>query len=122
MSTQDFWSTCLDKLTPNDKNGNASGSVLTIKCIPILFQQVINILLSFAGLVALILIITSGIKYILSSGDAKKAGEAQKTLTFAIIGLVIIFLSFFIVNLIANLTGISCIKQFGFDNCSSPQN
>ncbi len=43
--------------------------------------------------------------------------DARNTLTYAIIGLVVILLSFYIISVISDITGIGCIKQFGFGNC-----
>ncbi|OGH21411.1 MAG: hypothetical protein A2958_01290 [Candidatus Levybacteria bacterium RIFCSPLOWO2_01_FULL_38_13] len=93
-------------------------SVATLQCIPTVFQNVINWALVGGGIVALFFIIWSGIKYIRSGGTEDKVKEARETLTYAIIGLVVILLSFAIINFISALTGVSCIKQFGFGNCN----
>lgn len=95
-----------------------SGDVLTINCIPYLVQNIIFWLLVFAGTVAVILIIVAGIKFILSGGDAKQTEGARKTLTFAIIGLILILFSFAIVKFIAQTTGLNCITRFGFSHCN----
>jgi lysylphosphatidylglycerol synthetase-like protein (DUF2156 family) len=95
-----MWSSCLE-----------NGDVATLACIPIVIKNVINAALVFAGVVALILIIYSGIKYITSRGDQTAIDSAKKTLTYAIIGLIVIFLSFFIVQLISQLTGVSQIAN-----------
>lgn len=91
--------------------------VATLNCVGPLFKNVIDALLAFAGVAALFLIIFSGIKFITSGGDPKQVEGARKTLTYAIMGLLVIFLSFFIINLISQTTGVSCIKMFGFTNC-----
>jgi len=83
--------------------------VATFKCLPALFSNITVTLLSLAGVAALIFIIFSGIKFITSGGDSKQLEGARKTLTYAIIGLIIIFLAYFIVNAIATLTGAHCI-------------
>ena len=89
----------------------------TLRCIPVIFQNIINWILAFAGVVALFLIIWAGIKYIRSGGEEEKIKSARETLTYAIIGLVVILLSFAIINIISAITGVGCIKQFGFGNC-----
>lgn len=99
------WGTCV------------KGEVATLECIPILFQNIINAALLFAGVVGVIFIIYSGIQYIRSGGDAKQIEGARGTLTYTIVGIVIILLSFFIINTIAAITGVDCIKFIGFDNC-----
>ncbi len=90
----------------------------SLACIFPLFQNVINAALMFAGIIALFFIIWSGIQLIRSGGDQKQVQGARNTLTYAIIGLVLIFLSFFIINFISYLTGVDCIQKFGFDQCT----
>ncbi len=104
------WNSCLDKTV--DPTG-----VATLQCLPIIFKNVVNWALILAGTAAVFFIILSGIKFITSGGDPKQVEEARKTATWAIIGLLIILFSFGIINIIAGLTGASCIKTFGFTNC-----
>jgi hypothetical protein len=96
------------------KNG-----IATIQCIPILLQNVITDAFAFVGLVALIFVIWAGIKFISSGGDAKQTGEARKILTYAILGLVLILLSIFILHMIAYFTDTPCILKFGFEQCNN---
>ncbi|HSD98923.1 MAG TPA: hypothetical protein VLB73_04490 [Patescibacteria group bacterium] len=67
-------------------------------------QQLVSFALSFlltaAVLLAFIFFLIGGLKWMLSQGDKKQVEEAQKTLTYAIVGLVITLLSFFIINLV----------------------
>jgi hypothetical protein len=91
--------------------------VPTIQCIPIIFVNIINAALLFSGVTALAFIIISGLTLMNSAGDPKKVASAKGTLTYAIIGMVLILLAFGIVNVIGNLTGVSCIAVFGFTNC-----
>ena len=91
--------------------------VATLKCIPFVFQNIVNWTLIFAAVVAIFFIMFAGIKFLRSGGQEKLIEDARNTLTYAIIGLVIILLSFFIINVISDITGVGCIKQFGFDNC-----
>ena len=103
-----------------DKQGNpidTAKDVATLDCIPAVVQNVIYAAFLFAGIVAVILIIYSGIKFILSGGDPKQVEGARKTMTYAIIGFIVILLSFAILNLISTITGVDCIKFFGFQNC-----
>lgn len=68
--------------------------------LPKLITFSINLLLTVAVLLAFFFVLFGGLKWMLSQGDKKQVEEAQKTLTFAIVGLVITFLSFFILNII----------------------
>jgi hypothetical protein len=94
-----------------------SDQVATLQCLPVIFGFAINWLLIFAGVIALIIVILSGIKYITAGGDQKKLDTAKRTLTYALLGLILIFISFLIITLIGYITGATCINNFGF-NCS----
>ncbi|PIZ98193.1 MAG: hypothetical protein COX78_03555, partial [Candidatus Levybacteria bacterium CG_4_10_14_0_2_um_filter_35_8] len=80
-------------------------------------KNVVTAALVFSGTIALILVILSGIKFITSKGDQKQVDTAKRTLTYAILGLIIILLSFFIIQFVSFVTGVQCINAFGFDNC-----
>lgn len=94
--------------------------VATLDCIPIVFHNVVTAALLFAGVVAVFMIIYAGIRYTTSGGDPKAVEGAKNTLVWAIIGLVVILLSFAIINFIGFFTGAECITQFGFTNCPVP--
>lgn len=87
--------------------------VASLQCLPALFANVLNALFMFAGIVAVIVIIISGYRLIFSGGEAKQLDTARKTLTYAIGGLVLVFLSYLILNFIATVTGVQCILTFG---------
>ena len=53
----------------------------------------INILSIAAGIIAVIMIIIAGLKYITSQGDSGKLTTARNTVLYALIGLVIVALS-----------------------------
>ena len=63
-----------------------------------LIKTIVNTLLFVVGVLAVIMIIVAGISYTTSAGDASKITRAKNTLTYAIVGLVIAFLAFAIVN------------------------
>lgn len=67
------------------------------------FKQVTNTILYIVGVVAVIMLIIGGIKYIISGGDAKKVTDAKNTILYAIIGLVIAFLAYAIVNFVISV-------------------
>ncbi|OGD93917.1 hypothetical protein A2697_04945 [Candidatus Curtissbacteria bacterium RIFCSPHIGHO2_01_FULL_41_44] len=65
-----------------------------------LASDIILILTSIAGAIAIIFIIISGIKIVTASGDQKKLAAAQATLTYAIIGLTVTILAFVILQVV----------------------
>ena len=68
-----------------------------------LIQSIIEWVLTFAGALAVIAIVYSGIMYITAAGDAEKAATARKNLTWAIMGIVFVILALVIVNTIATV-------------------
>jgi len=93
--------------------------IVTFDCIGPLLQTAVSWIFTFAGIIAFLFIIYAGIRFITSGGDAKQVESARKILTYAIIGLLIILSAFFIINIIADFTGVTCIKMFGFNSCGS---
>lgn len=94
--------------------GCLKDGITTLDCIPENLQRIVNWLLVFAGVVALIFIIHSGLKFVLSSGDPKKVDEARNTFSYAIMGLIIVLFAFLIINIISFVSRVNCIKFFGF--------
>lgn len=64
------------------------------------FKQVTNTILYIVGIIAVVMLIIGGIKYVISGGDSKKVTDAKNTVLYAIIGLVIAFLAFAIINFV----------------------
>ena len=59
---------------------------------------IIDTLLIFISVVAVISIIIGGYQYITSGGNAEATSKAKSTITWAIIGLVVSFASYVIIN------------------------
>lgn len=73
-------------------------------------QLVINFLFVGAVILTLFFLVLGGIGIITSGGDKQKVAQARSRLTYAIVGLVVIFLSFFIINLIGGLFGLNLLN------------
>lgn len=68
---------------------------------------VVNIFSIVVGIIAVIMIIWGGLKYITSGGDSTKITSAKNTIIYAIIGLVIVALAQFIVRFVLDaVTGL----------------
>jgi hypothetical protein len=59
-----------------------------------MIASLVNIALGFLGILALMLIILAGFKWMLSMGNEDKASEAKRMLFSGIVGLIIILASF----------------------------
>ncbi|PIZ81056.1 MAG: hypothetical protein COY02_03195, partial [Parcubacteria group bacterium CG_4_10_14_0_2_um_filter_41_6] len=64
--------------------------------------SVINIALGFLGMLATIMIIYAGFKWLTAAGNEDQVTKAKETLRNAVIGIAVIFLSFVIVNFVVN--------------------
>ena len=64
------------------------------------FKQITNTILYIVGIVAVIMLIIGGIRYVISGGDSKKVTDAKNTVLYAIIGLVIAVFAYAIVNFV----------------------
>jgi len=83
-------------VTPPGTSSNTLQQYITI---------VINVLLGLIGVVAVIMLIIGGFRYVLSQGDEKATKGAKDTILFAIIGIVVAILAFAIVNFVIGAIG-----------------
>jgi hypothetical protein len=65
-------------------------------------QLIVNILSWIVGVVAVIMIIIGGLKYVTSGGDAGNVSSAKNTILYAIIGLVVVLLAQIIVRFVVD--------------------
>lgn len=65
----------------------------------------VNFVLSFLGIIAVIVVIYGGFLYVTAAGDEEKTGKGKKSITFAVIGIVIIIGSYALVNTVINNVG-----------------
>lgn len=63
-----------------------------------LIQQIIQLLLFIVGAVAVVMIIWGGIRYAASGGNAAAVTAAKNTILYSVVGLVVAFLAYAIVN------------------------
>ena len=73
------------------------GSILSA-AIPLIF--------GFAGIGLLIMILSAGFTFLTSAGDAKKLEKGKQQLTYAIVGFLIIFAAYWIVQLFGIIFGL----------------
>lgn len=92
--------------------------VATLRCIPVLIFKLRDSLFIWVGIAAIFIIIISGIRLILSGGDSAKLKSAKKTFIYAISGLIIVILSFLIMQVMAYITGVQCLTVLGFNSCN----
>ena len=69
------------------------------------FLEVWSLPTSTGGIVLFLMLLSGGFKYLTSGGDPKATEGAQKTLTYAIGGLVMLAGSYIILRIISDFTG-----------------
>lgn len=71
-----------------------SGDLITF------IKQTLNTIIGLGALVAVAILVFNGIQYMIANGDEGKIEKATKGITWAIIGLVVTFISALIVNFV----------------------
>lgn len=84
---------------------------VTIRSAECIVKAILRTAIPLAGLAVFVMLLIGGFKYLTAGGDPKKAESAQKTMTFAILGLALMIGGWLILLLIREFTGID-ITQF----------
>ena len=78
----------------------------TLKCLELVFKNILTVAVSLAVLAMFVMLTIGGFKYLTSGGDPKAATSAKQTMTYAIIGIVLLVLAFLIFVIIERFTGV----------------
>lgn len=62
--------------------------------------MIINFFLGFLGLLAVIMVIYGGFLYVSSAGNEENVNKAKKILLYAVLGIIVIIVSFALINTI----------------------
>lgn len=82
--------------------GGPTGGFANSKTLMGLLTEILKYLLYLAGAIAVLFIVIGGFQYITSAGNEEQAEKGRNTLVNAIIGLVVIIMSYAIIQVIAN--------------------
>ncbi|MEX1997678.1 MAG: pilin [Candidatus Andersenbacteria bacterium] len=63
-------------------------------------QTIVNVMLMIVGVIAAVMLIIGGVRYIISQGDEDQTEKAKNTILYALIGLIVIGLSAVIINFV----------------------
>lgn len=89
----------------------AIDEIATIQCLECILKSFLNIATALAGLAVFIMFLAGGFQYLTSGGDPKATESAKNTLTYAVLGLVLIIVAWFILRFIEEFTGVT-VTQF----------
>ena len=65
-----------------------------------LVKNIINVLLYLIGAISVVMIIAGGIMYAVSAGDSGQVTKAKNTILYAVLGLVVAFLAYALVQFV----------------------
>ena len=85
-------------IDPSDNPSAISDATGGESSFKALAQTLLNYALSFLGFVATIMVIYGGVLYVTSAGNDTEVEKAKKILLYAVVGIVLILLSFALVN------------------------
>jgi len=63
-------------------------------------KDVIDLLLFLVGIIAVIVIVVSGFRFVTSNGDSQQVSKAKNAIIYAVIGIVVAVMAYAIVNFI----------------------
>lgn len=78
-----------------------------IAMVETILQNGFNVAMIFLILFALGSMLWSGLQMLMSEGDKQKFQNGRRRLIFSVIGLVIVFMSFFIINVVSFVFNVS---------------
>lgn len=84
------------------------GTLVTIGGI---MNKAIPFIFSFAGLALLLMLIMAGFNLLTSAGDAKKLETGKQRLTQAIIGIILIIVAYWLVQIVGIIFGVTEIQS-----------
>ena len=70
-----------------------------------ILENIIKLLAPFAAIAFFIMLLVAGFQFLTSGGDPKAVAAARTTLTYAIIGAILVVVVWLILTLIETLTG-----------------
>lgn len=94
--------------------------VATLQGLQCLIANVLSIFLTVVGLGAFIMLIAASFQLLTSGGNSQATEKAQKSVTYAVVGLVVAVSAFIILRLIASFTGVDTILQFRIPGDGAP--
>lgn len=84
--------------------GQTTSQIFPRYCtVSVVVLTALNILFALSGTVAVLFIVIGGFQYMASAGNQEIADKGKKTLTYAVIGLIVIVLATTIVNITVSL-------------------
>ncbi len=91
------------------------GEVATIQGIECLVRNILASATTFIGLAAFVMLIIGGFLYLTSGSSTKGTEAGRQTITYAIIGIVVALMAYFILQFVAIVTGARGFLEFNLN-------
>jgi len=101
---------------PNGLGGGSKLCTFSGDKFGAIVSNVITTLVIIAVIIAVFFLVWGGIKWIMSGGDKAKVESARNTIIGGIVGLVLVFLSYFIISVVAQMFGINISTGLSLPN------
>lgn len=87
--------------------GGGTGAIETVaqNVVGSIANSFISKVMGIIGILVLCMFVWSGLQYIMARGDSKKIGPANETMKWSVIGLVIVFTSYIVINFVFTIIG-----------------
>jgi type IV secretion system pilin len=89
-------------LGPGDNPSEVAGATGGEGSLRQLVLTMINYFLGFLGILAVIMVIYGGVTYVISAGEDEKMQSAKKIIMYAVIGIIIVLVSFALIRMVIN--------------------
>lgn len=83
-----------------------AGAPACISDILVVIQNLIGFLAPAAAIAFLVMMLYGGFKFIFSGGDQKQVASARSTMTYAVIGIILVVVAWLVLVLVSDLTGV----------------
>ncbi len=90
----------------------AVDNVATLRGLEGVVENITRSLLFVAGIALFFMLLTGGFKFITSGGDPKKLESARNTISYAVMGIILVAASYLVLVLIRTITGNASILNF----------
>lgn len=90
--------------------GGEANDVATIQGIECLMGNVLSVFFAVIGLAAFIMVVIGATRILLSGGNSKNVDTGKKTITLAIIGIVVALAGFILVRVLSGFTGVDLLQ------------
>ena len=90
-----------------------TGDVAQLQELGCYFGNILEAIIPLIGIISFIMILAGGFKILTSAGDPKGMAGGKQTITLAVAGIALSIISWLVLVLVENLTGVN-VTQFTF--------